>query len=110
MAVTWRLPHRLPGDLYAEFSKPAKTTTIAYRDVLAQLWMLDPLPGWVPTRTRLTRLMQAPKHRLADPALAGDSDVRNLLCGISSYPRTTAAGQAACRCGRWPLSNCAAVR
>jgi hypothetical protein len=53
-----------------EDDKPAKTTTIAYRDVLAQLWMLDPLPGWVPTRNRLTRLMQAPKHHLADPALA----------------------------------------
>lgn len=53
-----------------EDDKPAKTTTIAYRDVLAQLWMLDPLPGWVPTRNRLTRLMQAPKHHLADPALS----------------------------------------
>lgn len=53
-----------------EDDKPAKTTTIAYRDVLAQLWMLDPLPGWVPTRNRLTRLMQSPKHHLADPALA----------------------------------------
>ena len=53
-----------------EDDKPAKTTTIAYRDVLAQLWMLDPLPGWLPTRNRLTRLMQAPKHHLADPALA----------------------------------------
>jgi predicted AAA+ superfamily ATPase len=53
-----------------EDDKPAKTTTIAHREVLAQRWMLDPLPGWVPTRNRLTRLMQAPKHHLADPALA----------------------------------------
>ena len=34
-----------PGDS----DKPAKTTTIGYRDVLARLWLLDPLPGWAPT-------------------------------------------------------------
>lgn len=51
-------------------SRPAKTTTIAYRDHLAQLWLLDPLPGWSPSRNPLRRLQQAPKHHLADPALA----------------------------------------
>ena len=51
-------------------NKPAKTTTTAYRDVLAQIWLLDPLPGWLPTRNPFGRLMQAPKHHLADPALA----------------------------------------
>jgi predicted AAA+ superfamily ATPase len=55
-----------PGD----FDKPAKTTTIGYRDVLAQLWLLDPLPGWVPTGNAFARLAQSPKHHLADPALA----------------------------------------
>lgn len=50
--------------------KPAKTTTIAYRDVLTQIWLLDPVPAWLPTRGHLTRLAQAPKHHLADPALA----------------------------------------
>ena len=54
----------------AEDDKPAKTTTIAYRDVLTRLWLLYPLPGWLPTRGHLTRLTAAPKHRLADPALA----------------------------------------
>lgn len=53
-----------------ESDKPAKTTTIAYRDVLSQLWLLDPVPGWVPGRGRFTQLAQAPKHHLADPALA----------------------------------------
>jgi predicted AAA+ superfamily ATPase len=53
-----------------EADKPAKTTAIAYRDVLTQLWLLDPVPGWAPTRNVLTRLQQAPKHHLADPALA----------------------------------------
>lgn len=53
-----------------ESDKPAKATGIAYRDVLTQLWLLDPVPGWVPSRNLLTRLQQAPKHHLADPALA----------------------------------------
>ena len=51
-------------------SQPAKTTTIAYRDHLTQLWLLDPVPGWSPSRSPMTRLQQAPKHQLADPALA----------------------------------------
>jgi len=55
-----------PGDI----DKPAKTTTIAYRDVLTQLWLLDPIPGWSTSRSAFTRLASAPKHHLADPALA----------------------------------------
>jgi uncharacterized protein len=55
-----------PGDT----DKPAKTTTAAYRDVLHQIWLLEPLPGWLPARNPFTRLAQAPKHHLADPALA----------------------------------------
>jgi uncharacterized protein len=55
-----------PGD----GEKPAKSTTIAYRDVLSQIWLLDPLPGWLPVRNQFSRLAQAPKHHLADPALA----------------------------------------
>ncbi len=50
--------------------QPAKTTTIVYRDQLTQLWLLDPVPGWLPTNNPLRRLQQAPKHQLADPALA----------------------------------------
>ncbi len=50
--------------------KPARSTSIAYRDVLTQLWLLDPVPAWTPRGALLTRLGQAPKHHLADPALA----------------------------------------
>ncbi len=50
--------------------QPAKTTTIAYRDNLSQLWLLDPVPGWTPANNAIRRLQQAPKHQLADPALA----------------------------------------
>lgn len=50
--------------------KPGRSTSIAYRDVLTQLWLLDPVPAWVPAMNPLTRLAQVPKHHLADPALA----------------------------------------
>ena len=50
--------------------KPAKTTTLPYRDVLERLWILDPVPAWLPTRNCIARLSSSPKHQLADPALA----------------------------------------
>ncbi len=50
--------------------QPARNTGAAYRDILAQLWLLDPVPGWTPSASPFTRLIQAPKHHLADPALA----------------------------------------
>ena len=53
-----------------ESDKPAKTTTGPYRAVLEQLWIIEPLPAWAPTRNRLRRLASAPVHQLADPALA----------------------------------------
>lgn len=51
-------------------NKPAKTTTIGYRDTLERLWILDELPAWGGPRRHLASLTQAPKHHLADPALA----------------------------------------
>lgn len=53
-----------------EGEKPAKTTTQPYRDVLERLWVVDPVPAWMPTRNRIRRLASPPKHQLADPALA----------------------------------------
>jgi len=50
--------------------KPSRSTSIAYRDVLTQLWLLDPVPAWAPLGNPLARLGQAPQHHLADPALA----------------------------------------
>lgn len=51
-------------------AKPARATSVAYRDVLASLWLLDPVPAWFPGGSPLARLGQVPKHHLADPALA----------------------------------------
>jgi len=53
-----------------EGEKPAKTTTQPYRDVLERLWVVDSVPAWTPTRNRIRRLSNSPKHQLADPALA----------------------------------------
>jgi len=53
-----------------EGEKPAKTTTQPYRDVLERLWVVDPVPAWVPTHNHIRRLSSPPKHQLADPALA----------------------------------------
>lgn len=53
-----------------ESAKPASETTQRYRDALQRLWLLDPLPGWIPGMNELGRLASAPKHHLADPALA----------------------------------------
>lgn len=49
--------------------KPAKTTTIPYRDVLERLWIIDAIPAWLPTRNHISKLASPPKHHLVDPAL-----------------------------------------
>ena len=54
----------------ADGQTPARSTTIDYRRVLEQLWILDPLPAWLPTFNRIARVAAPPKHHLADPALA----------------------------------------
>jgi uncharacterized protein len=41
-----------------------------YRDALERLWILDPVPGWSPSRSHLNRLSASEKHQLCDPALA----------------------------------------
>jgi len=69
--------------------KPAKTTTIPYRDVLERLWIVEPVPAWLPTRNRISRLSAPPKHQLADPALAArllGVDGRALLEGADVGP------------------------
>jgi predicted AAA+ superfamily ATPase len=70
--------------------KPSKTTTQPYREILERLWIADPVPAWLPSRNRLNRLAQPPKHHLADPALAARMlglDADALLSGVESGPR-----------------------
>jgi len=78
-----------------ETDKPAKATVITYRDVLSQLWLVEPLPGWTPGFGHLRRLMQAPKHHLADPGLAAHLvgiDAGALLRGETAGPPVTRDG------------------
>lgn len=63
---------------------PTRVTAQPYREALERLWILDPLPAWLPTHNRLSRLSSPPKHHLADPALAArllDVDADALLGG-----------------------------
>lgn len=53
-----------------EGEKPARTTAVSYRDTLHQLWFLDPVSAWIPSRNYFSRLAHPDKHHLADPALA----------------------------------------
>ncbi len=75
--------------------KPSKTTTQPYRDILERLWIVDPVAPWLPSRNRLSRLAQAPKHHLADPALAARMlglDAEALLSGSEAGPRVPRDG------------------
>jgi predicted AAA+ superfamily ATPase len=58
--------------------KPNVKTTIAYREALQRLWLIDELPTWLDGENYYSRLKRTPKHYLADPAL-----VLNLL-GINA--------------------------
>lgn len=50
--------------------KPAKETTQRYREILRGLWLLDPVPAWLPNENHWARLGRTPKHYVVDPALA----------------------------------------
>lgn len=72
-----------------EADKPTRPTVLSYRDILERLWILDPVPPWLPTRNRLARLSSPSKHHLADPALAArllGVDADGLLRGGSPGP------------------------
>ncbi|MDR1151924.1 MAG: DUF4143 domain-containing protein [Bifidobacteriaceae bacterium] len=51
-------------------SKLTKPTAIVYRDLLRRIWVVDPVPAWIPSLGSLKHLGQSPKHHLVDPALA----------------------------------------
>lgn len=50
--------------------KPDKKTASRYTEALYRLRILDEVPPWLPGDNHLSRLSQAPKRFLADPALA----------------------------------------
>lgn len=78
-----------------EETKPSRSATKPYRDVLERLFILDPLPGWQPTRNRIARLGTPSKHHMADPALAArllGTSPEELLEGRSSGPAVPREG------------------
>ncbi len=75
--------------------KPSRTATDAYRDALTRVWVLDEVPAWIPSNNPLRELGQAPKHQLADPALAAQLlgvQASALLAGQSSGPAVARDG------------------
>lgn len=69
--------------------KPSKKATQAYRDALSRIWVLDEVDAWIPSSNRLSELGHAPKHQLADPALAAQLlgvQAPALLAGKSAGP------------------------
>lgn len=60
----------LDASTAGEDDKPARATVQSYREHLQRLFVLDPVPAWVPTFNPLKRLTHGPKHHLVDPALA----------------------------------------
>jgi uncharacterized protein len=70
-------------------SPPSRSTAHAYQDALERLFLLDPVPAWLPTTNRLARLASPPKHHLADPAFAArllDVGAPTLLAGKPGNP------------------------
>jgi hypothetical protein len=53
-----------------EDEKPARQTVAVYREHLTRIFVLDPIPAWIPMFAPLKRLTHTPKHHLVDPALA----------------------------------------
>ncbi len=75
--------------------KPSRTTTQPYHDVLQRLWIVEPVPAWLPTRNQIARLAAPPKHQLVDPALAA----RLLGVGVDALLEGRSAGPPAPRDG-----------
>ncbi len=69
-STTARYEVILDASTAGDADKPARSTTLVWRDVLERLYVLDPVPAWSTTRNEFSRLTGAPKHQLADPALA----------------------------------------
>ncbi len=53
-----------------DHDKPARGTVDSYREQLTRLFILEPLPAWIPVFNPIARLTHAPRHHLVDPAIA----------------------------------------
>lgn len=53
-----------------EADKPARSTTLSYRETLERMWLVEEVPAWTRIGSMLKALAATPKHHLCDPALA----------------------------------------
>lgn len=53
-----------------EADKPARSTTLSYRETLERMWLVEEVPAWTGIGSMLKALATTPKHHLCDPALA----------------------------------------
>jgi predicted AAA+ superfamily ATPase len=60
----------LDASTAGEGNKPVAKTTIAYREALQNLWLLDELSPWIEGEDFFNGLKRSSKHYLADPAFA----------------------------------------
>lgn len=57
------------ADAIPDEARVTRATVLDYRDVLTQLWLLDPVPAFALGRNRLRELGRLPKHQIVDPGL-----------------------------------------
>lgn len=70
-----------------ESDTPARDTSAVYRDVLTQLWPVEPVPGWLPGLGAFGRLGQAPKHQLALQLLSQHGrEATGVVTGLMTPP------------------------
>ena len=78
----------LDASTAGQSNKPAAKTTIAYREALEKLWLLDELSPWITGESYFSTLKLSSKHYLADPAIAtyllGLDE--NILSGSKGWP------------------------
>ncbi len=75
--------------------KPAKRTTVPYRDILERMWILESVDAWIPEHNHISQLSTPPKHHLVDPALAAQllgATTETLLRPDASNNRTLGDG------------------
>jgi predicted AAA+ superfamily ATPase len=76
---------------------PSRLTAARYLDALQATWLIEPVPGWVPTPNELRRLTTSPRHQVADPAIAArllGLSADALLAGAPAGPFTARASTA----------------
>jgi predicted AAA+ superfamily ATPase len=77
--------------------KPARATVDGYREQLTRMFILDPVPAWLPAFNPLKRLTASPKHHLVDPALAA----RLVGVGRDGLLRGEGGGRLVAATGPW---------